>query len=226
MRPTIFDCIVFVLLSVFSATQAFACVEYPSAEKTESDLRVLLDKADHVIIGRVSYITRRQWSEDDTQPKLNSVWRDVVERDGDRIDRQYMANWATYSEATAYLVPVAEVYRSGIMDDRRLGENGILVPIDMLRPFTVAGHGPCQNFPQTCPWDIKADEHIAVAIQENRFGAHTALICRKVERPGQTEIGSIRQQNRFITKFDAMLHYLADDYPFIQPDNLYLFRKQ
>jgi hypothetical protein len=130
-------------------------------------------------------------------------------RAGENVgDSQYLVNIVNFAEATAYLEIDEELFWTGLNDHRHSLAKPLLLPIDMLRPFSVAGHGPCESFPQTCPWDIEPGDVVAVALQNNQFGALSALICSKTPKLSQDAHDEIRRKSRFTTKYDALLPYL------------------
>ncbi len=161
---------------------------------------------------------RRRWTEDDTPPKFPASWVELTEksRAGEEVgSQQYLVNLVEFSEATAYLEIEHELYWTGLRGGRRIFGKTELIPIDLLRPYSVAGHGPCHSFPQTCPWDIKPGELVALAIKESTFGAASALVCSRVPRPNRKGAEKIRQKSRFVTKYEALLPFL-EQFPNLQ----------
>ena len=205
----------FFLWLILAAGPASACLVPPAAEQTERALRATVEQADHVIIARVSHVLRRRWTSDDTMPDFHQRMFDYVgkHRSGEYGNQfQYFANWVEFAEATAYLEIETELYWTGLSDGQSSFADAAdpdLLPIDLLRPFTVSGHGPCHDFPTTCPWDIWPGELVAVAIEEQRFGAHRALVCSRIPRLTLDQRRKIEEANRTTTKFDALLPHLA-----------------
>lgn len=113
-----------------------------------------------------------------------------------------------------------ELYWTGLANGRRRAGGRELIPIDLLRPFTVAGHGPCYNFPRTCPWDIGRGETVALAIQKSEFGAHKALFCRRISRLTNEERQETYRRSKSITKYEAILPYASQTFRYLsQNDN-------
>lgn len=195
-----------------------ACSVAPGLSETQRELRLLVETSDHVVIGRVSHVQRRRWHEDDTPPRFPASWIELAEKSkaGEEVGSlQYLVNLVEFSEATAYLEIEQELFWTGLRDGRRIFGKTELIPIDLLRPYSVAGHGPCHSFPQTCPWDIKPGELVALAIKESTFGAASALVCSRVPRLGRKEAEKIRQKSRFVTKYDSLLPFL-EQFPNLQ----------
>ena len=202
------------VLLVCGASSAVACRVAPGPERTEHALRLMIDRADYIVIASVSHVLRRRWGEDDTRPRFHPRWIEHAEkrRAGEDIGSNgYVANWVDFAEAVAYLDVEVELYATGGQAfGRQTLETEDLLPIDLLRPFAVAGHGRCFHFPQTCPWDVRAGEHLALAVWKSAFGPHKALICRRIPRPTSDEMQEIRRLSGFTTKFDAIRSYLPD----------------
>lgn len=213
------DALAILALSAALASPATACIIPPGPEQIAAELHRVMERADHVFIAEVDHITRRRWGPDDDQPSLNDDYKRMLARDGEDPKMQHFANWTEYAEATAFLKPEFEIYRSGLIDTHRPFGDGRLVPIDMLRPFRINSDGGCYSFPQTCHWDIRPGSRVAVAMQENRFGAQTALLCRVIEEPVAVVQNDLRKRSGSVTKFDAMLPYLKGEYPWLQPDS-------
>ena len=201
-----------VFLCLCAAGSASACRVPPTAERTESALRLLIEKSDYVIIGRVAKVLRRRWNGDDTRPSFPASWIEITKKRSAGEDvgsDQYIANWVEFAEATAYLVVDEELFWTGLQDKRTVAGQRELLPIDLLRPFAVGGHGPCHSFPKTCPWDVNVGEQLAVAIKENRFGVPSALVCSRTPPLSHDDREQIRRLNKFTTKYDALLPYLS-----------------
>ncbi len=191
--------------------EANACSVPPTLDRSNQSFKRMMDSADHVFIGRVAYVLRRRWSEDDTRPGTHRKWLEYAEiarAGGDVGSNQYIVNWVEYAEATAYLKVDIELYKSGLLGPKHNVGILELVPIDLLRPFTVAGHGPCDSFPQTCPWDVASGDTVALAIIESRFGAQKALICQKIPRITSKQRKKARYSPRDLTKFEAIRPFI------------------
>ena len=200
---------------VLGVTSAHACATPPSSvEAIKHSFRVMMERADHVFIGDVSHIIRKRWNDDDTRSSLAKRFSAYAERrqKGEDIGEfGYMANFAEYSEATAYLSVVAQLVETGLINRDTERYRQTLVPVDLLQPFSVKGHGPCHDFPRTCPWDIKRGDRVALAIQEQQFGSQVALICMKAPEMSDDELKALKRKSRFTTKYDAIHPFLPWD---------------
>ncbi len=209
-------------LSPALASPAMACTVSPGPEQIAAKLHRVMEQADHVFIAEVDHITRRRWGADDDQPRLNADYEEMLARSGEDFRKQHIVNWTEYAEATAFLQPELEIHWSGLIDNNKPFGDGRLVPIDMLRPFRINSDGGCYSFPQTCPWDIQSGSSVVVAMQENRFGTQTALLCFEIDDMTPEQRDKLRLRSDFVTKFDAMFPFLKRRYPWLQPDSPYL----
>lgn len=179
------------LVSLLSSP-AIACRAMPSIEEAERELRALINDADQVFIGQVERITRRRWSPDDEPGLFEKTWRSR-EADGREIPN-YIRHLLDFPDATADLKVYLALQETGLKELLGGGswiEGESLLAIDLLRPFTVAGHGPCHNFPRTCPWDVKPGEFVAVAVEERSFSPWLASFCVRIEHPTSDEYDTI-----------------------------------
>ena len=204
--------IALIFLIVFGVASAHACATpTTSLEAMKQSFRIMMEKADHVFLGDVSHIVRRRWSDDDIRPNLHSEYLELAEKrkNGEDIGEfDYLANYAEYSEATAYLSVFAQLVETGLVNRETELYRRTLVPVDLLQPYSVAGHGPCENFPRTCPWDIKPGDRLVLAIQEKQFGSQVALVCIKAPTMSDDQLRRIKRKSGFTTKYDAIQPFL------------------
>lgn len=190
---------------------SMACSIPPTMEQRDKSFRTMMEKADHVFLGRVSHVLRRRWNDDDTPPRFPDTFLEIARkhRAGEDVgSKKYIANWVEFAEATAYIIVDTELFYSGLTDGRRDPWSRVMLPIDLLRPFHVAGHGPCNSFPQTCPWDIEVGEKLVLAVAESEYGPHKALICKRVGTLSFEERDELRRSNNSKTKYDAIIEFL------------------
>ena len=197
---------------VLGITSAHACASPPtSVEAIKHSFRVMMEQADHVFVGDVSHILRRRWTDDDTRSSLSNRFSSYAEKrqKGEDIGEfGYMANYAEYSEATAYLSVVTQLVETGLVNRDTERYRRTLVPVDLLQPFSVKGHGPCLDFPRTCSWDIKPGDRVVLAIQEQQFGSQVALICVKAPKISNDQLRRFKRKSGITTKYDAILPFL------------------
>jgi hypothetical protein len=199
----------FIAAVVIGASHANACSIPPGPAKTERAFERMLEDGDYIFIGRVSHVLRRRWGDDDTHPRFHMKWLEYAERAqaGEDVgSHEYIVNWVEFAEATAFILVETELYRPELTHNY-YGIPWKTIPIDLLRPFTVAGHGPCHNFPRTCPWDIEPEETLVLAVEKNEFGAQKALFRRRVSRLTQDERREAYDRSRTVTKFDSIRRY-------------------
>ena len=178
-------CAISVMLTCGLVSGAAACVQAPSPKQTEESLRTLINDADHVFIAVVGRILRRRWGPDDEMGPGAHGWLERQKK-GMEIP-PHAKNTITFSNATANLLVLLKLKESWI-SDRWEGKSQSFktqrtVKINLLRPFTVAGTGPCYNFPRTCPWTTKPGDLVLAAVVERRYEPWLATFCMKVEPP-------------------------------------------
>lgn len=188
---------------------ASACTIPPSAQMVEKQFKVMIDRADMLFVGTVHHIQRRRWSDDDEKPYFNEDWLEIGRRASlgeDVGNAGYIANWVNFASAVAFLEVDVELYWTGIKTSADEGFQEF-VDIDLLRPFTVAGTGPCVNFPRTCPWNMQHGDKVALALRVATFGANKVLFCRKLSDFNSFDVARIRKHNQFVTKYEAIAPY-------------------
>ncbi len=199
-----------------------ACSIPPTAASTEKSFRRMIDRADYIFVGIVSHVLRRRWNADDTPPKFHPKILELAKkrREGQDIGSNgYRANWVEFAEATVHLSVISELYTDRLDNEFYQYQNRNRIPVDLLNPFTVGGHGPCNSFPRTCPWDIAAGERVALAIQKNNFGAHSALICVRVPKITNEQLQKSQRNKRFIAKYEAIRPFLPSSWRWVDKIN-------
>ncbi len=177
--------VAFVLIFIQSI-EAYACSVAPQRAQVDKQLRELIQSGDFVFIGQVTRITRRAWGPNDDPGWYEKRWK-ILQEKGREVP-PYIQNMMEFSDATARLT-----VKVSLRDDD-FGTSGghyrhgkKLIDIDLLRPFSQAGHGPCTNFPRTCPWDIKTGDFVVVAVEEKQALPFAATYCLKIDRPSLEE---------------------------------------
>lgn len=200
-----------VILMFFQSKGVLACSIFPSMEATENHFRRMIERSDYVFVGTVNHILRRRWSEDDEKPYFSKTWLDIAARAnaGEDVGRDdHIANWVNYAEATAFLRIELELYWTGLKTPYSRGTVQEFVPIDMLRPFSAFGRGPCFSFPRTCPWSIKSGSTVVLAMKETRFGPNKVLFCREIPRLTRSARNEIQNNNKYLSRYEAILPYI------------------
>lgn len=175
---------------------AFACAVPMSPSRQDEAIRRLINTADHVFIGQVRGIKRRRWGPDDEMDPVASLW--LRRAQNGRKLPGYIQNLTEFSDATATLRVVTTLkspsMQPGSPDKLKRSRSREPVVIDLLRPFRVAGRGPCMNFPRTCAWDIKPGQFVAVAVQETRYQPWRANVCLRLDRKNRPRARELREK--------------------------------
>ncbi|MDA7946133.1 MAG: hypothetical protein MPJ78_01505 [Hyphomicrobiaceae bacterium] len=194
--------VLIVIFTLFPAS-AMACVALPSSEQREKALRALINEAHHVFIGQVWRVTRRRWGPDDQKNRYLKDW-EKWDAEGREVP-VHVRNMMDFSDASARLKVLISLQETSIEEDTRSSyfSEPSFIPIDLLRPFTQFGYGPCFNFPRTCPWNVKVGEFVAVAIKRRFDGSFAATYCLRTDLPSHTERKEI-EVNRKTWSADRM----------------------
>lgn len=207
MRNIVFITIVAFLLATAQSTQAYACSVAPRRAEIDKQLRELIQSADYVFTGQVARVIRRAWGPEDELGSYEKRWKRLDAAGREVPD--YIQNMMDYSDATARL-SIQTSLRDDGFEDRggyyRLGKK--MIDIDLLRPFSMAGHGPCTNFPRTCPWDIKTGDFVVVAVEEQGALPFTATYCLRIERPKLNETNRILELRGKFPAEDVLWSYV------------------
>ena len=200
---------ILLVLLMAAANSAYACAVPVSPSRQDEFIRRLINSADHVFIGQVQGIKRRRWGPDDERDPVASLWHRRAQ-EGRKVPG-YLKNIADFSDATATLKVVTRLKSPDVQansqnrSNRRRREP---VVIDLLRPFRVAGHGPCMNFPRTCAWDIKPGQFVAVAIQETQYQPWRANVCLRLDRKNRPDARQLRDKLKTSSLADVLWPYV------------------
>lgn len=202
--------ILFCLSVYLFSAPAYACSNPPGPQETENALRKMINNSDHVFIANVGRIIRRRWGPDDDMG-TNLAWLLKRKNNGEVISDHQM-NRLGFSDAVVQLINILPLKSKNLAEMRKRDQRYRLVrnsiKIDLLSPYSVAGHGPCYNFPRTCPWNIKPGEQIAVAVIEQKHEPWLATYCVRIEFAA-SQIASIVDR-RASTSADKLI------WPFIE----------
>ncbi len=202
--------VVSVLTLTVAAGSAYGCSVPMSQARQDQALQHIINNADHVLVGMVRSIKRRRWGPDDEIDPIAKRTRARGKR-GLKV-HGYMQNIADFSDATATLRIVASLKSRTVptvsADERKPRRRREPVIIDLLRPFSVAGHGPCMNFPRTCPWDIKPGEFVVAAITETQYQPWRANLCIRFDRKTRPKTRELREKLKTSSVAEVLWPYL------------------
>lgn len=171
-----------------------ACSVPPGPSRWEKSFRSLIDRSDYVFIGRVGRIIRRRWGPDDELGPHEARW--LKSRAKGRKIHPNIQNRLDFSDSIADISVFSWLKEPSGSDKliRRGFSEYDAIQIDLLRPFTVVGRGPCYSFPRTCPWTVRTDDFVAIAINKRINPVFWVQYCVVIEHPNLKHLSRIRAE--------------------------------
>ena len=183
MNLRFFLTFLFAAMLTVLANQSLSCSVPPTKEQADRALKGLIDRADYVVIGQISRVTKRRWGPDDQLGLYEQTLQQYEVEGRDLFG--YQQNLIEFSNAEAGIITYWSLRDDGIDSGKhRAFGRGMdsEIFIDLLQPFSVAGHGLCLDFPRTCPFDIQVGTYVAAAIYNEEYGPFSAYYCLVLDR--------------------------------------------
>jgi hypothetical protein len=120
----------------------------------------------------------------------------------------------TYSDAEARVSVKLSLKNDGI--DGKAGRrsyNDFQVDLDLLRPVRSPGDGQCTSFPMPCPWDVKIDEWVAVAVEVQPFGRVDTTYCIRIDHPNLAQSDRIRLLRETAPADEVIWPFIEAEWP-------------
>jgi hypothetical protein len=207
---------VMILLSSFAssyATSVSACSAPASIEHSNQELREALNRADNMFIGQVQRVTMRRWTDDDQMgPYEQRLLEAQAEgRELDETERHFV----TFSDAEARLSIETSMKLDGL--DQRPPDPIVDFGLDEL-DVDLLDHGSfCHDFPRPCPWDLKAGDWVAVALEVQPSQSPVTFYCVKIDHPNLAQNERIKALRGIVEPAEVFWPFLGanhGDWPF------------